>query len=354
MGMLCGTTNSVAVHVRVPGSRPASGSAPWSAVDTEDESGFHYSPNGGVCSSSDSLGNIVYAISLNCFPRRQKDFLLRFLDPNGAVMGTLRIVNPLSGPFPEWKPLPLPQTRTNGPVALTLSGFEQHVRGRWTNSLAKWRLDASDAAWAHAKARPATFLDASGNEGYKLSPRETAWKVRTLVYRERVQNFAADEMLVVSNVALPKAGNYTDVDKRAVCSGVTINILAMANGGRFGISNEVTRFMLPASQGTSGYSSSSDGRNQVETWGGSGPFLVVDTLDMQPGDELHIYAKDDQGREYNEQANNPQSGSGARKVFTPEFKLPPDAKSATIHVAVSRPLTFEFLVKPQDALSAGK
>jgi hypothetical protein len=349
-GMRCGTSNSVTVYLRVKSSAAVGGSAPWTSVATEDESGFRFSPNGAVCSSSDGAGNIIYGVTLNAFPRRQQEFLFRMLDQSGAVLGTLQVQNPSLGFFPEWKPFSLPQTKTNGPVVLTLKGFEEHPQGRWTNFDAQWELQSSELTWAKAKPKRQSFLDATGNEGFKLSPREPAWKARTLVYREGAQDFGTNEQLVLANVALPGAGGFTAVDQGGNCSGVEIKVLVLASPGMFGISNGVTRFMLPISQGTSGHSISSDGRNRMEAWGGSTPFFLVEANNVHPDDELQFRVMDDQGRQVKVDMNGFESVNGPSRIYRPAFNPPAGTKWVSVQAIVNRPLAFEFLVKPEDVV----
>ncbi|MDB6031360.1 MAG: hypothetical protein JWM16_1698 [Verrucomicrobiales bacterium] len=353
-GVICGTSNSIAVHLGVKSSQAMGANVPWSTVATDDETGFRYPQNGGATYSLDSSGNLNYSVAMVAFPRRQKEFLVQLLDQTGAVMGTLRVANPLAGPFPEWKPAPFPQTQTNGPVTLTLKGFEEHVQGRWTNIEARWQLEANDPAWANGKTSHQSFLDASGNEGFKLSPHEPAWKVRTLVYRERPQDFAPNEQLVLTNVALPTAGNFTAIDQEADCAGVGIKVLVLASSGMFGISNGVTRFMRSPPQGATGHSVSSDGRNKIETWGNMTPFLLVEAQNVRPDDELKYNIRDDRGRELQEGMLSSESLVGQRRLYKGPFNPPPDAKFVTVQVRVSRPLTFEFLVDPKDVVTSAK
>jgi hypothetical protein len=353
-GVICGTSNSIAVHLRVKSSQAMGANVPWSTVATDDETGFRYPQNGGATYGLDTSGNLNYSVAMQAFPRRQKKFLVQLLDQNGAVMGTLLVANPLSGRSLEWKSEPLPQTRTNGAVTLTLKGFEEHVQNRWTNLVAKWELKASDPAWVNAKAPRQTFLDASGNEGFKLSPHEPAWKVRTLVYRERPQDFAPNEQLILTNVAMPAVGKFTSIDQEANCAGVGIKVLVLVSSGMFGISNGVTRFMRPPPQGATGYSVSSDGRNKIETWGNGTPFLLVEAQNVRPDDEIKFNISDVRGREIQEGILRSQSTVGQRHLYKGSFNPPPDASLVTIQVRVSRPLTFEFLVDPKDVVTSAK
>ena len=345
--LLRGSSNGITVYLRISPGGPA-GTAPWQGYVAEDKSGFRYPQEGGYCSFGDSKGNMIYGLILRCFPRREPEFVLRLLDQSGLALGTLHVRNPFPGPFPEWQPMPLPQTQTNGVVQLTLYGFEERVNGQWTNINAAWGLQATDPAWTHARARTQIFLDPTGNEGRFLSPKEPAWKARTLVYRERIEDFAPGELLVLTNVALPTPGNFVPIDATAGFSGVSINVLALASAGSFGLSNGVTRFMLPISQGSSGHSVSSGSKDTIETWGSPPPFLMVEARNMQQDDELHAQIRDQSGEELKVTMAGYNTGQNGARIYKPGFNPAPGTKSLTVRIWVSRPLPFEFIVRPEE------
>jgi hypothetical protein len=233
-------------------------------------------------------------------------------------------------------------------VLLTLHGFEERVKGRWTNINATWGLQTTDPAWTHAKARGQTFLDPTGNEGPFLSPREPAWKVKTQVYRERTEDFAPSEQLVLTNVALPTSGNFVSIDQTADCAGVGIKVLVLASAGSFGLSNGVTRFMLPVSQGSSGHSISSGSKDTIETWGRPTPFLMVEAHNMQQDDELHANIFDQNGEELKVAMAGYDIGKNGARIYKPGFNPAPRTKSLSMRIFVSRPLPFEFIVRPEE------
>jgi hypothetical protein len=341
-------SNGVTVYLHVVSSIPTLvTSKSWQQEVTEDESGFRYPGAENYCSFTDVSGKTMWGFTFGAYPRRQREFLLHLLDKNGVTMATLHVPNPLRGPFPAWQPSPLPQTHTNGPVMLTLQSLEERENRRSVYSNPKWRLEATDPAWAKAAPRAITLLDATGNEGSFLSRREAAWKIRTLVCRERPQDFAPNEQLVLTNLALPAAGNFTSVDQSAERAGVTIKVLVLAGPGTFGLSNGVTRFMLP---GTNGYSTDDYYGNGygVERWVSSTPFLMVEARNIQPDDELQFHIRDENGREVKVEMNGNDTRRSGGRMYKPAFKPADGVKFLTLQVLVNRPRLFEFMVNPAD------
>jgi hypothetical protein len=347
-GSCSSSSNSVTVYLRVTNPRlTASSSLPWYGYRTEDETGFNYSQDGGNCSFGGTAGNQVYGLSLRAYPRRQRNFLFQLLDVKGAVVGSLRVPNPVSGKFPDWKPLPLPQTQTNGPVALTLRGLEERGDSRWRYLNLNSHVESASSSWEKARARIQLLQDSTGNEGSMLSRRELAWKVQVFVFRERLQDFAANEQLVVSNLTLPTSGNFSLVNQSAICGGVSVKVLVLAGAGQLTITNGVQHFMLPPSPGSgSGHSTYSTGTSTVESWSSNDPFLLVEANNCQANDEVEFHLHDDQGREIKVNTNGYQGG-GVRK-YNPTYNPPGDAKFVTLTIVVNRPLPFEFMVNPAD------
>jgi len=342
-------SNSVTVHLRVINpSRTAGGSMPWQDYVAEDESGFRYPSGGGYCTSSDLSGNTWCSLALSAYPRRQREFLFNFLDQKGVVVASLRVPNPVRGPFPEWQPAPMPQTQTNGPVKLTLESLEEIRDGRWHYPRLKFHLQAIDPAWAEAKERYSTLVDSTGNEGSFLSRREKTWKLKTSVFRERPQDFATNEQLVLTNIAVPTPGNFVTIVQSADRAGVSIKILVLAGTGTFGISNGITRFMLPTSSGAGGRSTTSQGTNTTEYWGIGAPTLLVEARNLQGDDEIQFHASDDTGRELNVASYGYDGINGGGRMYKPSFTPLDGAKSVTIQIMINRPLRFEFLVNPAD------
>jgi hypothetical protein len=346
----CGTaSNSVTVHLRLANAAGGAGTPTlWQSYVAEDDSGFRYPSGGGYCSSSDALGHTTYALTLSAYPRRQKEFLFDFLDSKGAVIASLRVPNPVRGPFPEWQPAPMPQTQTNGPVRLTLEKWEEIEEGQWYYPRLKFHLQATDPAWTEARERYSTLVDATGNEGSFLSRRERVWKLKTSVFRERPQDFATNEQVILTNIAVPAAGQFVAIDRSVDRDGVGIKVLVLAGAGQFGISNGVTRFMFAPPTGTGSHSTSSWGTNSTESWGIGTPTLLVEARNMQSDDDLQFHVRDDTGQELKVASYGYDGMNSGARMYKPSFTPSDGAKFVTVQIMVNRPLRFEFLVNPAD------
>ncbi len=178
-GTARGSPDSINIYVRITGPAAAPGGAkPWQEYGAQDTNGFLYFRNGGYSAFGVGPGssNWVTVFDVSSYPRRQPEFLLCFYTnfTGGAMSATLRVPNPMHGPFPEWRPVPLPQTITNGPVSLALESLQPAGVPGYSYIRPDWQLESSDPAWSHARVRYWTFRDATGNEGAYLSPSEPA------------------------------------------------------------------------------------------------------------------------------------------------------------------------------------
>ena len=124
---------------------------------------------------------MIAVVTFPAFPRHQKGFELRLTDMADSFLGKLQVVNPVRGPFPQWRPLPVPQSVTNGPVVLTLKRLEDIGTPQWSDVRGVWKVDSTDPVWTNARVKSLRLLDATGNEGAGLSRREPAWKVEAKV-----------------------------------------------------------------------------------------------------------------------------------------------------------------------------
>lgn len=343
-------TNSVTVYLRLTAPAGAViGATPWQGYRTEDDTGFRYRREGGGCSSGGGAREQLQGLILRSYPRRQSSFWLDLLDQTNGVMARLRVPNPVRDPFPEWQALPMPQALTNGPVTLTLESLNQTGREPWMYIRPQWNLTTTDSAWNEARVRYFTLADATGNTGQWLSPREPAWLVRAKVYRERFQDFAPSEQMVVTNLAIPADGEFVAIDQSAELAGVRVTALVLAGSGTFMVTNGVSRAMLPPMNKGSDYSVSSFGNTVVDAWQGDQPFLLVEVKNAQPDDEVFIGLLDEQSHAVQLERDGGWSGgrSGVR-YYRRDFERPANVQSVKLEIVVSRPLEFEFLVNPAD------
>ncbi len=353
-GICLSSSNTITVFLRV--SAPAGArfkGTPWQHYGAEDNVGFRYNREGGYCSFGGPAGERMLGLTLRTFPRREPSFLFNFYDKEDAVMGSLTVPNPVKGPFEEWKPQPLPQSATNGPVILTLESLGDYGSGRWQSIRPKWKLVATDRNWEQAKARYSTILDATGNQAQWLSTREPAWKLQTVVHREHDDDFQPAERWLVNSIKVPAEGGFTPIDQETNILGVTILAHLISSPGKLTITNGVSRGHSPHRPGDGSHSSTSSGNIRTESWAAERPFLLIEVRDAETDDEIRINLFDDLGEEIRLESNRDYSGSiGGGRKYDREFELPPGTESLSLEVIVSRPLRFEFMVNPKDIHTA--
>jgi hypothetical protein len=282
------------------------------------------------------------------FPRRQKDFRFDLVDPNGVSIGGLWVPNPVHGPFPEWHPQPLPQTQTNGPITVTLSGLKPQLNQPWPRIDAKWRVTSSDPGWMDCHVRFHTFEDATGNRGQVLGSQEPAWKLRAWVYRERLKYLPPDERMVLTNLAIPTAGNFVSIDQTNTCAGVGIKVLLLGGAGQLVLTNGGGRFMLPLAGAGGTHSTSDNGNTRTESWDTATPFFLVEAQNVQIDDDILFRVRDETGREIKAEANGYDPQPNGARIYKPTFDPSETAKFLTLEIMVNRPLEFEFVVNPAD------
>lgn len=341
------SSNSVTAYFRVTDTSGAPvNTEPWAGYLAEDDIGFRFPREGGFCSSGSGASKI-YGLILRAHPRRQPAFWFRFLDRDDSVIASLRVPNPVRGPFNQWQPQPVPQTCSNGLVTLQLSSLREAGSAKWRVVKPQYNLTSSDPAWTKAKVRYTTFQDATGNEGQRLSPSELAWKARALVFRERVGDFADNERLVITNLSIPAPGEFVSLDQTVELQAVRLTAHALAGPGQFRITNGVTRGMSPSV--SAGYSTISDGKTRVESWGEALPFFLLEARDLQPDDELLVRLHDHRDREIEIGKTGGYYGTGrGRRMYQLTFTPPDDAKLLRLEIILNRPLPFEFMVNPAD------
>jgi hypothetical protein len=333
-------SNSVTMHFFVTDPAGPNRGTPWQFYEARDEDERMTEREGGYCSSGWASNSTLYSLSMRNVPRRQKTFTLNFLDSKKNVVASFNIPNPAKGPFPQWTPSPLPQTKTSGPVVLTLESLQLSGREPSLYVRPKWKLTSDDPLWAQARSRPSLLRDATGAEGQMLSLREPAWLLRTIVHRERAEDFTAGERLSVTNLAMPSPGEFIELDQKFVTSGVEVKLLVFSGSGDFIVSNGVRS----ASAETSGsHSSSSSGMWTRETWGDTKPFLLVEVIGAQDSDELRILPTHDQRAKFQDTGYY----GGGKRTYKLPFTPAADEKQISFDVILSRPRIFEFMVDPK-------
>lgn len=332
-------------------------------IETEDEAGFRYttteSTSRMLLGFPPTNNQQVYQVEPTMYPRRQQEFLLRISTFSGSNLATFKIHNPATGPFPEWQPSAMPGSLTNGPVKLTLQGLDVATTGWRRMVTGRWKIESGDPAWSNARIRSVTLLDSSGNHSdYRadyipnptnafakdwwatnwgnspLSPRETAWKVRALVERPNRQDFAASEIVSLTNVPVPRLTTPDSPAEHASDAGsnLTIQVVHLGSGYPSNANFYLTSF-----------------------------YVDVKARQFGPDDELHFIIRDDQGRplpnSFGQLNRSDFSGNGTFNLQMSgharlDFSAAPDARYINIECYISHALRFEFLVDPRDVRPA--
>lgn len=209
-----------------------------------------------------STGKSGIGVDVGTFPRRSKDFRMRFYSKDAArkltLRGEMKIPNPAYGKYPEWTPEPLPVTKTNGGVAITLTQLSTGMSmfssepaatneeswGRACFTFAQdgkpcrdWAVDFiefSDATGNHAQ--PTAWND----EGPKSSqdvfnfraplwPAESAWNLNVAFKRKPSAKFAPGELWSITNIALPALNATNVLNLETNLNGVKVKFLSLTD-----------------------------------------------------------------------------------------------------------------------------
>ncbi len=351
-------SNSITVYLQV--TPPNDGTVtrlPWENYRAESLDGEIFSVEGGSCSFGGGTAGApqIYGLSLRSFPRREREFLLRFTKYDGTELGSIKVPNPTRAKFPEWTPRPLPQTATNGDVLLTLKGVVQRGSGHRAYLIADYDLVSTNTLWAGNRVTYSGYSDATGNEGLLLSFKEPAWKVTATVHRKEAHRLLDSEKLILTNLVAPDAGAFVLMDNNAVLAGVGLRVATLSGPAMLYRTNSTGWAVKPLDKpqdyayGTSG--SSSDDRTTVEHWGYGKPFLILETdaTAMTEGAQLFYRAFGEDGRELgSERATGYRTDSRGWQTRAISFDKWTNGTVARLEILLSRPKVFEFVIDPAD------
>lgn len=334
-----------------------------------------------LASGSLSTRTPIYG-ALDAFPRRAGTFRLRVYPENSiSPAAEFRVINPKPGPYPTWRPDPLPMTRRQGALQVTLSPLTTDLswpdllqsqpplssselqkygaymaryplwsrmlpapwQVGWTRASFRildhgrpsrdWRLegvtvaDATGNALPYRAQDPRTCLrsgsDPAGHLWFAfhkgLCARESAWKLRAfLPWVGPADPRRADLRWTMHQVPVPLPGETIPLDATMTRQAVTLRVR--------GVSGSNTR-------------SSDQFRTPVKT------IRVHAEVRRPAGLRLRLLtcATDEQGRELGLPSNSVFDG---RYEWQPTLQIPSGVKTLTLTFAVWKERIFEFLVRP--------
>lgn len=211
-------------------------------------------------------GQCVEGWAYKYWPRRTRTFTLRIYErgsqyPAADLIGEFTIRNPTPENFPQWTAPPLPQTSSDGDLAVTLFdltagvgrgsnkwwpapnptvsqtrvGFRVTRNGRPTREWGIAGVEASDATgnlitevWSTSSEADAEFVELQPH----LWPAESAWRLR-VGFSQR-SNFVASELWTLRGVPLAGAGAADDATPQTLLQGAVLRYTGQARRSGLG------------------------------------------------------------------------------------------------------------------------
>jgi hypothetical protein len=262
----------------------------------------------------------VVWFTFEVFPRRDKQFKVRFLDSRRQPLAEFMVDNPVPRPGPvNWTANDLPVTVTNGGVAFTLAELTIRTNTsmivRQPNSLPQsiaqqrdmyFKFDTVESGGVSQDWDPVSMelWDSSGNHAVKrtyplpLCPRDPAWKME-VKFVGREDPPASNLTWTISDLHVPASGRSFPIDSNVVLGGVPIKIIGLGGSGRFIYNDGVLTSQSPAENGapSASLSSSSRGGAGSSTLTATAPHLALNLGQLTEDQRLTVRVTDADGRE---------------------------------------------------------
>lgn len=342
-----GNTNAVALWYTLTDATGANvNTSPWQWYQAVGEDGFTYPMNGGGGSSTHGT-RVYHHLYLQAYPRRQKDFELRFFDGQYKTIGSIRVSNPNPGTFPVWQPEALPIFRTNDGMVVKLERLDESGRDASGWIKPKWKIVGAEPAWQKAKPGYQNYEDATGNEGGRLAFTEPAWKLTMPFHRHDWTNFNEDEKFRIDGLPVPEPGEFQLLQTNFTCAGVSITVEALVAPGTLNITNG-TSYGFSSRGQNSGWSSTSDGRTRLEEISSDKPFFFIQTSKVESGAEIRFRVVGSDGVVLATSNGGWHGRDGGGRRYQQMFDVTNEVDTISLEVIVSRPRVFEFFVNPAD------
>jgi hypothetical protein len=306
------------------------------------------------------LGMSVNSLVIESFQRRSPTFKLRLRErPIGRprsreVLAELDVPNPVSGPFPRWRPEPMPIARTNGDLAFVLRSLPVNRRGGRAGAGAVLEVLRNGHPAREWSAWTGNFADATGNSGYDpFCTNEPAWRITGNFFRNQKAEFSPDEIFAVTNVPVPSPGLGNSLMAFGVAQGMRIELMNIAGAGRYTYSNGVIVASEPLSRDQIDSSTSSSDRSSVSSYSSGGvrvekleiergsPYLVLRMGRLADDLRLLVRGQDERGR----LVTGDVTGSVNDKTLV-RLTIPEGARRLNLQIIVHRGVIEEFVVVP--------
>ena len=299
-------------------------------------------------------GQSLVGLGLTAFPRRSREFRLRFYskDSNQKLIlcGEFKIPNPAYREYPAWQADPLPIAKTNGDLTVTLTklltgtvmhssdpaGTNEESWGRafftFTRSgqpARDWAVDTIEfsdgtgnrvqpAAWGNDESKPGQNVF---NFRSPLWPAESAWKLNVKIKRNSGAKFAPGELWSIASLRLPALNTTNVLDLKTNLNGANLKLLSLVDESG----------QLPP-ETLSNY-------HRIR--------LVFEPPDVPPDMRFDVLSVTGYDTSTNAHPRDLQASPGGSMGNTEFYYfLPASAQTLDVKIGVYRELTAEFIVKP--------
>lgn len=157
---------------------------------------------------------------------------LRFRVSQGGGTGSFTLPNPRRGErFPEWTPLPLPQTRQYGEFKVTMTGLRWLSPG-WQPEIRVSASDGQDATpWFDLQPM---FVDPTGNRYWPQLPvGEPVWGVEVEAYPSARFPYPDADVIPLGSARFPDAGQHQFFPMSAAGTNASLHSAWITGPGKF-------------------------------------------------------------------------------------------------------------------------
>jgi len=327
-------------------------------IDQEGNYFFESSNSGG------NHGNDFRTFNLHNFPRRQKSFPVALVQGNQTNI--INVPNPYNGNFPVWNSEPLPITRSNGPVSLTLTDltFNQSSPGEVGELSPTFSTATDDPKWKNAQRTGMSIQDPTGNSAYTaLSYLEPVWRIRQWVIRTEFADFLPEEIQHARQLTVPQPGCAVPLNLVIRTNNTLIHIWGLAGSGTLQMTNGIfpgstqqihkprrtyITFTTSDSSGQLfGCKQSRIGTKHIETWTFARPAIIYESIGLAASDNCLFFAQGEDSEPAALELPRAEMSSGYRhKVCYQPLPYEPGAV-IDLQFILSRGLQFDFYVTPK-------
>jgi hypothetical protein len=284
---------------------------------------------------------------------RDAKMIVKVFDGSDTLIAELPLpyIPPPSLSTEQWEPDPLPASRTDGNMTVTLNGVDFFATSENDGVYVSPRLTyehdgAASTTWGATE----VFHDLLGNQSYAwncdLSTAESAWKMKLRISQRPEGRFLPEETKKLPARLLTPARQLDVVAETHKVNGLAVSIVGMGGQGPldFTLPKLNSRFKTgeyqPQQYGTGMSSRCSNNQCDVEFSSGQ-PFLITSDSLGQQDSYVTIIFRDQNGELL------PQRGStGTQGLMFWFFDPKPTSTSVEIEIIVQKYRQAEFLIAP--------